>query len=115
MKKIIVSLLVLAAPFVSYATLTQTGVTTSISGNKSITTFQVSVSESASYYLKFWLMGVKHTDNSYSSYNIRIDNNVVTDYVETDRGDWYLYKPKNNPSVYLTAGNHLIRLEGSSC
>lgn len=113
MKKIIVSLLVLAAPFVSYATLTQTGVTTSISGNKSITTFQVSVSESASYYLKFWLMGVKHTDNSYSSYNIRIDNNVVTDYVETDRGDWYLYKPKNNPSVYLTAGNHLIRLEGT--
>lgn len=69
------------------ATLTQTGVNTTISGSKSITTFQVDVATSANYYLKFWLMGVKHTDNTYSTYDLRIDNNNVSDQVETNRGD----------------------------
>lgn len=36
-------------------------------------------------------MGVKHSDGSFSSYNIKIDNNPTTDYVVTDRGDWHSY------------------------
>ena len=97
----------------NYATLTQTGVNTTISGSKSITTFQVDVATSANYYLKFWLMGVKHTDTTYSTYDLRIDNNNVSDQVETNCGDWYLYSPKNSSTVYLTAGSHQISLEGT--
>ena len=58
-------------------------------------------------------MGVKHTDATYSSYAIRIDNNAISDSVTTDRGDWHLYQPDNTSSTYLTQGQHLIHLEGT--
>ena len=94
-------------------TLTQDSVYTHIENGKAITTFRVTASSSGNYSLRFWLMGVKHTDATYSSYAIRIDNNAISDSVTTDRGDWHLYQPDNTSSTYLTQGQHLIHLEGT--
>lgn len=91
----------------------QDSVKTTINGNRSVTTFFVNVSESGNYRLSFWLMGVKHADNTYSSYDLRIDNDNVSDQVTTDRGDWHTYSPNTSSSVYLTQGSHSISLEGT--
>lgn len=87
-------------------TLTQDSVYTHIENGKAITTFKVTASSSGNYSLRFWLMGVKHTNATYSSYAMRIDNNAISDYVTTDRGDWHLYQPDNTTSTYLTQGQH---------
>ena len=96
-----------------YPLLTQDSVYTHVENGKAITTFKVTASASANYSLRFWLMGVKHTNASYSSYAMRVDNNAISDYVTTDRGDWHLYQPDNTTSTYLTQGQHLIHLEGT--
>ena len=102
----------LAQPFYSVS-LQQNSVETTVSGSKIVTTFQVYAPESRSYKIKFWLMGVKHTNGTYSSYDLRIDNGTVSDQVVTDRGDWYLYSPQTSSYCYLTQGTHSISLEGT--
>ena len=84
-----------------------------IDDNKSVRRFSIYAPQSRSYYLWFWLMGVKHINGDFSSYNIMIDNNPIIDYVTTDRGDWHLYSPHNASQVYLTQGYHYISLEGT--
>ena len=91
----------------------QISVNTSICGTKSMTTFQVNVIESGSYLLQFWLMGVKHTNNTFSTYNLRIDNSsTIAGQITTERGDWNNL-PSSGLSVYLTQGLHNISLEGT--
>lgn len=93
--------------------LQQVSDTTTIEGNKSVKRFLVYAPQSHTYNLRFWLMGVKHINGTFSSYNIKIDNNPITDYVVTDRGDWHIYSPHNISQVYLSQGNHFISLEGT--
>ena len=109
----LLSFLCLQNVHAQYPLLTQDSVYTHIENGKAVTTFKVTASSSGNYSLRFWLMGVKHTDATYSSYAMRIDNNAISDYVTTDRGDWHLYQPDNTPSTYLTQGQHEIHLEGT--
>ena len=102
-----------ANPIVSFPLLTQDSVYTRIENGKAITTFKVTAPITGNYILKFWLMGVKHTDATFSSYALRIDTNPVTDSVVTDRGDWHVYRPSNSSLVYFTQGQHDIHLEGT--
>lgn len=97
----------------SSVSLSLNSVETTVSGNKTITTFQVYAPEAHNYKIEFWLMGVKHLDGSYSSYDLRVDNGTVSDQVVTDCGDWCLYSPENSSALYLTQGIHSISLEGS--
>lgn len=106
------SLVTTASPMNSVS-IQQNSVETTISGNKAITTFQVYAPESHSYMIEFWLMGVKHTNNTYSAYDLRIDNGAVSDQVVTDCGDWNMYSPQNSSYVYLAEGTHIISLEGT--
>lgn len=100
-------------PLTQYPLLTQDSVYTRIENGKAITTFKVTAPSSSYYILEFWLMGVKHTNSTYSSYAMRIDNNPVSDYVTTDRGDWHVYGPDNSTLTYFTQGQHEIHLEGT--
>lgn len=96
-------------PFLS-TFLQQQSVSTSVNGNKAVTTFEVNVLNAGNYKLLFWLMGVEHADGTYSAYDLRIDNGNVVGQVTTDRGDWYFY---TFSSVPLTVGTHTISLEGT--
>lgn len=102
-----------ANPIVSFPLLTQDSVYTRIENGKAITTFKVTAPITGNYVLEFWLMGVKHTDATFSSYALRIDTNPVSDSVVTDRGDWHVYRPSNSSLVYFTQGQHDIHLEGT--
>ena len=93
----------------SFNCIQQHSVSTTVSGNKTVTSFVVDVTNTYNYILAFWLMGVKHSDGTYSSYDLRVDNGNVICQVATDRGDWYMYYTS---FVYLTAGTHTISLEG---
>ena len=48
-------------------------VKTTVFGLSSITTLYVTCTQANSYQLKFWIMGVMHTDGTYSSYSIQIN------------------------------------------
>jgi len=72
----------------TYPSLQQDSVRTYIVGSKSVTTFYVYAPYSSDYILRFWLMGVKHSDGNYSSYVFRIDQDINTQQVKTTRGDW---------------------------
>ena len=91
----------------------QDSVRTSVNGNTSKTTFYIYAPETKNYYIKFWVMGVKHSDGSFSSYNIKVDNGSVTDSIVTTVADWRMKTPKNSLTIYLTEGYHEISLEGS--
>lgn len=97
----------------AYPLLTQDSVYTRIENGKAITTFKVTAPTTGYYLLNFWLMGVKHTNATYSSYAMRIDTNAISDSVITDRGDWHVYGPSNSTFTYITQGHHEIHLEGT--
>ncbi len=98
---------------ITYPLLTQDSVYTRIENGKSITTFRVTAPSTDNYLMRFWLMGVLHSDSTYSSYGMRIDNNPISTYVTTNRGDWHLYRPDNSSLTYFTQGQHEIHLEGT--
>ena len=104
---------VIVEPSVSYPSLRQDSVKTTIIGTKSITTFYVYAPESNNYIIKFWLMGVKHADGEYSIYHLRIDQNQSENEVHTTVGDWRLCDIYNTDLVYLTQGFHQLHLEGT--
>lgn len=61
---------------------------------------------------RFWLMGVRHVNGTYSIYTLKVDNDSIGQ-VLTDRGDWHSYRPSNINSVYLTQGSHTISISGT--
>lgn len=97
----------------TYPKLRQDSVRVHIVGNKSVTTFYVYAPESSDYVPRFWLMGVKHSDGTYSSYNFRIDQNPSTQQVKTTRGDWNTSAIYGTNTIYLSQGHHELHLEGT--
>lgn len=66
----------------------QNDVTTRIVNGRAETTFSVAASASEMYFIKFWLMGVRHENDTYSSYLIKVDNDSVGQIL-TDRGEYF--------------------------
>ena len=97
----------------TYPSLQQDSVRTYIVGSKSVTTFYVYAPYSSDYILRFWLMGVKHSDGNYSSYVFRIDQDINTQQVKTTRGDWASFPVYNTTFTYLSQGYHELHLEGT--
>ena len=111
-----ISLFLCAHPVVTKSatpSIRQDSVKTSVNGNTSETTFYVYATVSQNYYIKFWVMGVKHFDGTFSKYGIRVDNGSVTDTIVTTQADWQMGTPKNSQTMYLTEGYHEISLEGT--
>ncbi|MBQ7440896.1 MAG: hypothetical protein IJV52_05155 [Prevotella sp.] len=111
-----ISLFLCAHPVVTKSatpSIRQDSVKTSVNGNTSETTFYVYATVSQNYYIKFWVMGVKHFDGTFSKYGIRVDNGSVTDTIVTTQADWQMRTPKNSQTMYLTEGYHEISLEGT--
>lgn len=97
----------------TYPELIQDSVRTTVVGSKSVTTFYVYAPQSSNYILRFWLMGVKHADDTFSSYVFRIDEDTDTQIVKTGRGDWGAYKIDGAELTYLSEGRHELHLEGT--
>ena len=96
----------------SPGSLTQDSVKTHIVNGKPETTFYVKASDSGLYSIRFWLMGVRHSNGGYSSYILKVDNDSI-DQVLTDRGDWHSYGPSHTNGIYLNQGSHTLSLVGS--
>lgn len=92
---------------------TQDSIKTEISGNKSITTIYVTASQAVDIPLGFWLMGVKHCDNTYSSYAIKINGQSQTGYLQTSKGDWQYICPTGQTTFSLASGSNQIQIEGT--
>lgn len=104
---------IIVPPNPSYPILRQDSVNSMIVGDKSVTTFYVYAPQSSNYIIRFWLMGVKLADGSYSTYNLRIDQNQSVKEVRTVVGDWRLCSIYNTNLLYLTQGLHELHLEGT--
>ena len=85
--------------------------TYSISGNKPVATFNVTIPADGSYYTAAWVMGVKHADGTYSSYTLQVDNTYYTYTVSTSGADWgYSYLMP----LYLSHGSHQLHIYSNS-
>ena len=112
MKNLILSIFLLSAMAASAQTHIRSGKPTyTIVNNKPVATFQTEVSVAGSYYISCWLQGVKHSDGSYSSYNLEVQGTYYSGSVTYENGDW---GPTNTVWAYLSAGTHTITVTGSS-
>ena len=78
-----------------------------ITNNKPVTTFDISIPYSGNYYISAWLMGVKHEDNSYSTYTMQVDNSYYTYSITNNSADWNF---SNLVSIYIPQGNHQLHI-----
>lgn len=91
----------------------QDSIKTTVANGKTVTTFYVYAPTSKNYYLKFWIMGVGHLDNSSTVYGLSIDNGATQDSIVASSGDWKMHIPKYSSAIYLTQGEHQIHIEGT--
>jgi hypothetical protein len=93
--------------------MTQDSIVTEIVGNKSVTSIYVTATRSYNYKIGLWMMGVKHSDGSYSSYQLIINGVPQTDSVFTSKGDWQFVRVGGQGTFHLNAGADTIQLIGT--
>lgn len=94
-------------------TLVQDSIKTEVTNTKSIVTIYLTVSQSANLQLGFWIMGVKHSDNTYSSYSIKLNGQSQTGYLQTSKGDWQYISTTGQTLFSFACGNNVIQIEGT--
>lgn len=83
----------------------------SVSATKAIRVFNFTVPNHADYKMKFWILPSKLSNNSYSTYNVTIDN-TITGQLNTSTGNWQ-YLTMVDSLVELSAGNHQVQVSCS--
>lgn len=83
-----------------------------IINNKPVATFDVTVPSAGYYYSSFWIQGVKHADDTYSTYKVWLDNSPTYYMTLTQNSaDWGF---TNLVSVYMPSGTHKVRVSSDS-
>lgn len=74
--------------------------------NNSITSFNANIEQAGEYYLSCWMLGGKHSNGDYSSYDVAV-NGVAVGKVNATKANWQSCK-LNTETITLKKGENII-------
>ena len=80
-------------------------------GTKSMTTFEIDVPESGSYYINFWLCPARLSDGLFSEYEV-LANGSPIGKIRPTKDDWQAISLDGNQKVNLQRGTYSISVVG---
>ncbi|MDR1562215.1 MAG: T9SS type A sorting domain-containing protein [Dysgonamonadaceae bacterium] len=75
--------------------------------NESHTYFNIESPSAGDYFINFWLMPVKHKDNTYSTYRVLV-NGIFAGNIVPQKGNWQAIGLNNKRIIKLNRGNNTI-------
>lgn len=93
----------------SAATLPIKGVTEATDGNFNFKSFEVDVSEAASYYTEFWLLPTKYANNRFSTFIIYVNENYIGT-INPTVGNWQAARVDGHETFDLSQGTNVITI-----
>lgn len=88
--------------------------TRKVDGNKTSSSFEISVSESGLYYANFWILGSRLKDGSYTRYTVEVNGKKVDDELVTYKADWQALGFAKKTRILLNSGLNIISVIGSA-
>lgn len=86
--------------------------TQTVIGNCSYTNFEIEIQVTEKYHVCFWLCPSKHSDGSYTSYDILLDKKMVGKISPT-HGDWQSIAMDGDISLPFDKGSHTLSVVGT--
>lgn len=83
-----------------------------VDGIKTMTSFEIEAPRSGRYYISFWLCPPRHNDGTYASYDVSVNDKVISGRIIPTHGDWQSISLSDGEMIELNEGINTVSVIG---
>ena len=84
-----------------------------VDGTKTMTSFEIEAPRSGRYYISFWLCPPRLNDGTYASYDVSVNDKVISGRIIPTRGDWQSISLSDGEMIELNEGINTVSVIGT--
>lgn len=84
-----------------------------VDGTKTMTSFEIEAPRSGRYYISFWLCPPRHNDGTYASYDVSVNDKVISGRIIPTHGDWQSISLSDGEMIELNEGINTVSVIGT--